>query len=84
MFARKAVLTGLRKRDSMMQTQIENRTRLAWRVDELAEAVGLSERQIYRLKDEGALESFKVGRARLITDESVRRWLADLKQAAAA
>lgn len=69
-----------------MQTQSDalNQPRLAWRVDQLAEAVGLSERQIYRLKDEGELDSFKVGRARLITDASVRRWLSKLQQAAAA
>lgn len=69
-----------------MQTQSENAEspRLAWRVNQLAEAVGLSERQIYRLQDEGKLQGIKVGRARLITDESVRTWLADLKQAAAA
>ena len=69
-----------------MQTQSESleTPRLAWRVNQLAEAVGLSERQIYRLQDEGKLKSVKVGRARLITDESVRRWLADLQRAAAA
>lgn len=58
--------------------------RLAWRVGQLAEALGLSERQIYRLQDEGRLQGVKVGRARLITDESVRQLLADLQQAAAA
>ncbi len=70
-----------------MQTQTEalERPRLAWRVDDLAEAVGLSVRQIYReLEPDGALESFKVGRARLITDSSVRKWLSELQQAAAA
>jgi excisionase family DNA binding protein len=69
-----------------MQTQSETESapRLAWRVNQLAEAVGLSERQIYRLQEEGKLTGVKVGRARLITDESVQHWLADLKRAAVA
>lgn len=69
-----------------MHMQSENQKsapRLAWRVDQLAEAVGLSPRQIYRLQDEGKLKGFKSGRARLISDESVRQWLADLQKAAA-
>lgn len=67
------------------QSEAAERPRLAWRVDDLAEAVGLSPRQIYReLEPDGALESFKVGRARLITDASVRQWLSKLQQAAAA
>lgn len=64
-----------------MQMQSET-PKLAWRVKPLAKAAHLSERQIYRLLDEGVLKSIKVGRARLITDESVRQWLTE--QAAAA
>jgi excisionase family DNA binding protein len=67
-----------------MQSETEPGPRLAWRVNQLAEAVGLSERQIYRLQEEGKLKGVKVGRARLITDESVRGWLASLQQARAA
>jgi excisionase family DNA binding protein len=69
-----------------MQTQSETHSvpRLAWRVNELAEAVGLSERQIYRLQEDGTLTGFKVGRARLISADSVQRWLTSAQEVAAA
>lgn len=59
-------------------------SRIAWRRDELARAVGLCTRQIVRLEERGDLKSVRVGRAVLVTDESVRSWLASLQSPQAA
>lgn len=49
--------------------------RLLWRIEDLANQLGLSQRKIYRMIDEGCFKAVKIGRARRITDESVRAWL---------
>ena len=56
-----------------MNTQPEP---LAVRLVVAARMIGLSRSMIYELLEEGAIESIKVGRARLIPVESLRAFLA--------
>ena len=58
-----------------------NSTRLSYRPKQLAEAVGVSRRFIYREIKLGNLHAIKLGRARLIRSVDAENWLA--KQARA-
>lgn len=59
-----------------MQTQSdEMESRLSWRPKSVARALDISERQVYRLEEQGRLKSVKLGRIKLFTDASVRELL---------
>ena len=59
-----------------------NKPRLAYTLDELADALGVSRAFLYRLRGEGKLKMVKLGRRTLVTAEEARRMLADLQEAA--
>jgi excisionase family DNA binding protein len=60
-----------------MHTQSElEAARLTWRPKPLADALGVSVRQVYRLEQQGRLKSIKLGRVKLFTDASVRELIA--------
>ncbi len=48
---------------------------IAYRPLEAARAIGLSRTQLDRLIARGEIRSFKVGGARFITDDELRRWV---------
>jgi excisionase family DNA binding protein len=50
-------------------------SRLALSVQEAAELVGISRRQIYEEMSRGRLRSIKVGRRRLVPHEDLKHWL---------
>ncbi|MEL6300282.1 MAG: helix-turn-helix domain-containing protein [Pseudomonadota bacterium] len=50
-----------------------NSERLGHSIKESSDKLGVTPRTIYNLLYEGKLESFKVGRSRRVTDESLRR-----------
>lgn len=54
---------------------------LAVRITVAARMIGLSRSMIYELMEEGAIESIKVGRARLIPVDSLRAFLASKPRA---
>jgi hypothetical protein len=53
-------------------------TRLLWPIRDVAAALGCSAWQVYALCNSGALESKYLGRRRLVTDESLRAYVAGL------
>ena len=55
----------------MATPQVERR---AWRVQEFADAYGLSVKQAYKLMSEGQLEFVQHGSIRLISVEAADRW----------
>jgi excisionase family DNA binding protein len=50
-------------------------TRLLLRVEESADALGLSRARMYELLSEGRLKSIKVGRSRRIPISELNRWI---------
>ena len=48
-------------------------TRIAYRVSEVAEALSVSERLVWRMIESGEIRSFKAGRCRRIPLSEVRR-----------
>lgn len=56
--------------------------RLAYGMEELAEAIGVSRACVYGLKAEGKLTTFKLGRRTLVTADEARRLLTELQAAA--
>ena len=53
------------------------RARLAYRVAEAAEAIGLGERSLWRAISTGSLPVVRHGRATLILAETLEAWLRD-------
>lgn len=51
---------------------------LAYRVPRAAELIGISERKAWQLVRSGAIESHKIGAARLVTRAALIRFLASL------
>ena len=49
-------------------------TKLAFSVDEFAEAHGICRATVYKEINEGRLQTMKVGRRRLISEESATSW----------
>jgi len=54
----------------------KNSSKLSYRPAELAEAVGVSQRFIYREIKKGSLTALRLGRARVIRSSDVEKWLA--------
>lgn len=57
--------------------------RLAYSVDEAAQALGISRARLYELIADGTIPSVKLGRRRLIRRETLVRLLEDLETSAA-
>jgi excisionase family DNA binding protein len=55
---------------------VKNSLKLSYRPAQLAEAVGVSTRLIYREIKSGNLEALRLGRARLIRSVDAEKWLA--------
>jgi excisionase family DNA binding protein len=51
--------------------------RLLYRVREVAEAVGLSERKVNDFIKRGELHSIKIDGSRRVPDDSLKRWIAE-------
>ena len=51
--------------------------RLLLREAEARAAIGLGKTKFYELLGSGAIESFKIGRVRVIPATSIERWIAD-------
>lgn len=51
---------------------------LAHRIDRVVELTGASRTKVYEALKNGQLEAVKFGRATLVLDTSLRRWLANL------
>jgi len=49
--------------------------RFSLSIDETAESIGTSRQTVYDLINAGELDSFKIGRRRLISTEAIQRWI---------
>jgi len=52
-------------------------TRIAYRVREVAEALAVSERQVWRMIESGEIRSFKAGRCRRVPLSEIQRLTGD-------
>jgi excisionase family DNA binding protein len=66
-----------------MQTEDHQTGALSHRIDRVVEITGASRTKVYEALKRGELEAVKFGRATLVLDASVRRWLANLPRYAA-
>ncbi len=57
--------------------------KLAYRPDQVAEALGTSRDTVFRLLASGALRSFKIGAARFISAEALREFIREREEDAA-
>ncbi|MBQ1499565.1 MAG: helix-turn-helix domain-containing protein [Sphingomonas sp.] len=58
-------------------------TKLLLSIPDAAKALSCGRSMVYGLMDEGAIQSVKIGRRRLISAESIERYVATLLAAAA-
>lgn len=54
--------------------------RLAYGIAEFAESIGMSRAFAYQEKAAGRLQTFKLGKRTLVSDEEARRYLAQAQQ----
>jgi excisionase family DNA binding protein len=66
-----------------MQMQTQPNGALTHRIDRVVEITGASRTKVYEALKAGELEAVKFGRATLVLDASVRRWIANLPRYAA-
>jgi excisionase family DNA binding protein len=66
-----------------MRQQTQPDHALSHRIDRVVEITGASRTKVYEALKRGELEAVKFGRATLVLDASVRRWLASLPRYAA-
>ena len=59
------------------RTGVERMERLAYRIPEAAETLGISRSKVYQLIDSGDLPAIRIGQTLRVPAEALRNWIRD-------